>query len=286
VNRLVALDRDQPLPPLAQGGLPPLEAAERERHAPDRHLLCVDAAGALTGRASCWWTAAPPLPGERVGLIGHYAAADGASADTILGAACDTLAAAGCTIAIGPMDGNTWRRYRWIIERGTEPPFFLEPDNPDSAHADFVRGGFAIDATYFSGVTDDLTRVDPRLARLESRLVASGVAIRPLDRARGRDELRAIFRLSLEAFKDNYLYTPIAEAEFLEQNERVLPYVDPRLVLLAERDGALAGYLFAVPDVLQRLRGGTITTAIVKTVAVAAGRALSGLGTSCLGSEL
>ena len=33
--------------------------------------------------------------------------------------------------AVGPLDGSTWRRYRLVTERGVEPPFFMEPDNPD-----------------------------------------------------------------------------------------------------------------------------------------------------------
>jgi len=29
------------------------------------------------------------------------------------------------------MDGSTWHRYRLPTERGAEPTFFLEPDNPE-----------------------------------------------------------------------------------------------------------------------------------------------------------
>jgi predicted N-acetyltransferase YhbS len=109
------------------------------------------------------------------------------------------------------------------------------------------------------------------------------VRIRPLDAARADVELSAIYRLSIGAFSDNYLYTPLEEAEFLEQNARVLPYVDPELVLLAERSGSLVGYLFGVPDVLQRLRGEPVSTFIVKTVAVARGHGVSGLGSVLVG---
>ena len=52
------------------------------------------------------------------------------------------LAAERCTIAIGPVDGNTWQRYRLITEPGTEPPFFLEPDNPDAWPGQFTAAGF------------------------------------------------------------------------------------------------------------------------------------------------
>jgi predicted N-acetyltransferase YhbS len=128
-----------------------------------------------------------------------------------------------------------------------------------------------------------LTIEDPRLAAAESRLSERGVRIRPLDRQRARDELRAIYRLSLDAFSRNYLYTPLDEDEFLQQNEKALPFVDPDLVLLAERGAALVGYLFGIPDVLQRARGEQIDTFIVKTVAVASGSGQAGLGSLLVG---
>ena len=281
--RVITLNADEPMPACAPGGVAPLDPAERTRHKPDRHLLAVGDDGSLRARASCWWTGTPTLPGDRVGLLGHYAAADDEGAAALLDACCTTLGQAGCSVAIGPMDGNTWRRYRWVTERGSAPPFFLEPDNPEAAPAQFAAAGFEVDATYSSAATDDLSQEDPRLAAAETRLTRHGVRIRPLDATRGDAELRAIYHLSIDAFRDNYLYTPLDEDEFVEQNARVLPYVDPSLVLLAERDGALVGYLFGVPDVLQRFRGEPVSTFIVKTVAVAHGRGTTGLGSVLVG---
>jgi predicted N-acetyltransferase YhbS len=281
--RLIELRPGDTMPAFAPGGAAPVDAADRARHAPDRHLLLIGDDGSLRARASVWWTQTPAIPGERVGLIGHYAATDASSAAAVLESAGTTLAQHGCTRAIGPMDGNTWRRYRWIVERGAAPPFFLEPDNPDTAPSQFAAAGFGMLATYTSAATHDLTQEDPRLAAAETRLTRQGVRIRPLDAARGHAELRAIYRLSIDAFRDNYLYTPIAEDEFLEQNARVLPYVDPELVLLAERDGDLVGYLFGVPDVLQQLRGEPVSTFIIKTVAVAGAHGVPGLGSVLVG---
>lgn len=281
--RILELQAQDAMPLPAPGGVAPLEGAEHARHASDRHLLVLGDEGSLRARASCWWSHTPAIPGERVGLIGHYAAIDADSAAAVLASAAGTLAQHGCTLAIGPMDGNTWRRYRWIVERGSSPPFFLEPDNPDAAPLQFATAGFRVLATYTSAATDDLGQDDPRLASAETRLTRQGVRIRPLDLARGDAELRAIYRLSIDAFRENFLYTPITVDEFLEQHARVLPAVDPELVLLAERDGNLVGYLFGVPDMLQRLRGDPVSTVIVKTVAVATARGVSGLGSVLVG---
>jgi GNAT superfamily N-acetyltransferase len=256
----------------------PLAQDELSRHRPDRHLMLVDDQGRIQARASCWWTSTPLLPEHRVGLIGHYAASSESSGLEVIGEALTRLDRAGCTIAVGPMDGNTWRRYRFVAERGSEPAFFLEPDNPDEWREHFERAGFRVMATYTSALTTDLTHEDPRLGGTQAALASKGITIRTLRPENADEDLRRIFNLSLDSFEANYLYTPIDEDEFLEQNRRLLPYVLPDLVLLAERDGDLVGYLFAVPDILQRQRGSRVDTIIIKTVAVSPKVASAGLG--------
>jgi hypothetical protein len=213
-----------------------------------------------------------------VGLIGHYAAADGEASAALLDRACTELAEHGCALAIGPMDGTTWRRYRLLTERGTEPPFFMEPDNPDDWPGHFRAAGFGEFAFYFSAVCTDLTYADPRLERVKPRMESAGITIRAIDPAHFEQELRSIHALSLISFRDNLLYSPISEEEFVEQYRPVASLLRPELVLLAEQRGRLVGFLFAIPDLLQAKRGQPIDTIVVKTAAVLPGREYAGLG--------
>ena len=259
------------------GPVPPVPPSELERHAPDLHFAAMAGAERLA-RCSCWWATSPPLEGETVGIVGHYAAVDADAGGRVLDAACDTLRSHGCTLAVGPMDGTTWRRYRFIVERGSEPTFFLEPDNPDEWPAQWTARGFVTLATYTSAVTEDLDQGDPRTEKALERLTAQGVAIRAFDPSRADEDLRRLYRLSLASFARNYLYAPIAEDEFLEQNRRLLPALVPELVLLAERGADLVGFLLAVPDLAEQRRTGRAATVIVKTVAVSPGSGHAGLG--------
>lgn len=279
MSTLIEIGTGEAVPPAtASAHATSVAEDELSRHRPDRHLMLVDDRGVIQARASCWWTSAPLLPEHRVGLIGHYAASGESSGLEVISEALTRLERAGCTIAVGPMDGNTWRRYRFVAERGSEPAFFLEPDNPDEWREHFERAGFSVMATYTSALTTDLTHEDPRLAGTQATLAEKGITIRTLRPDDADEDLRRIFSLSLESFQANYLYTPIEEDEFLEQNRRLLPYVLPDLVLLAERDGHLVGFLFAVPDLLQRQRGSRVDTIIIKTVAVSPTVASAGLG--------
>lgn len=275
IVRLSAQDADPAV--ACDRGVALVPAAERAMHGTDRTLLLVER-GSLVARCSCWWSTAPALEGNRTGVIGHYAAADDAAGEALLTAVCELLASKGATIAIGPMDGSTWRRYRFIVDRGPEPAFFLEPDNPDAWPHQWRRAGFAPLAEYTSAINRTLAFEDPRTVGALNQLRRDGVVIRPFDPARATVELKRIFALSMTAFAGNFLFTPITEAEFLAQYQTLLPHVRPELVLMAEKDDALVGFIFALPDPLQAGRGEPVDTVVLKTLAVDPSFRSRGLG--------
>ncbi len=259
-------------------GAPRFDPEDLVRHAADAHWLLIGGDEETRGRCSLWWRNPPPYGGHRLGRIGHYAARDAPAARRLLAHAGEQLRARGCTLAVGPMDGSTWRRYRLLTERGPEPVFFLEPDNPDDWPGHFREGGFTALAHYRSALCDDLTLSDPRLEQVAGRLAGDGIRLRPLDTRRLEDDLRALYGVAAVSFEGNFLYNPLAPEEFRQQYRRLLPFVRPELVLIAEQAGRCVGFLFALPDLLETRRGEEGRTVIVKTVAVLPGRAYAGLG--------
>jgi len=252
------------------------------RDAPDAHWVLV-VGTSLAARCSLWWKKTPPYPDHRLGLIGHYAACDGNSGSQILSHACRQLAARGCTMAVGPMDGNTWRRYRFITERGAEPAFFLEPDNPDVWPLHFTAEGFVALATYTSALDSDLGSepgdARQRLSAVAEHVSRMGITLREASADNMEVELHRIYTVSRRSFHNNFLYSPFEEPEFLAQYRKLLPFVHHEFVLLAERDGLPVGFLFGVPDALRIKCGERSDTLIIKTVAVVPECASAGLGT-------
>lgn len=249
-----------------------------ERSQADAHWL-LEGDDGIAARCSLWWSKTPQMPGQRVGLIGHYAACEAEAAIFLLQLACKELARQGCTLAIGPMDGNTNQRYRLLSERGTEPPFFLEPDNPDAWPGHFTSSGFTALANYYSALQVGIERSDPRVPQLMAHFAEQGIVLRSFDPVHFEEELHRIYRLVCASFQDNLLASPMSEADFLEQNQRLQPYIRPELVQLAEREGELVGFAFAIPDWLQAQRGAAIDTVILKTLAVHPAYASQGLAT-------
>ena len=254
-----------------------------EQKRADVHLMAVDEHEGAAAECSLWWSQTPLLGHQRVGLIGHYRAANNSAAQALLTAACDRLRRGGCTCAVGPMDGSTWRRYRFVTDPGTEPAFFLEPQNPPEWPQQFLQTGFSPLATYFSALNADLAEQDPRLRDAENRLRTMGVVLRSAKADEARDVLRRMYRVACLAFRNSFLYTELSYDDFLCQYEKLLPLLRVELLMLAEQQTELVGFLFAVPDVLCQRRDTPMDTFIIKTVAILPRRELRGLGTLLVG---
>lgn len=254
---------------------PRLTRADLIAHAPDATWLVMRGDN-VVARTSVWWSAAPPLPGESLGAVGHFAAQDREAARLALDTACAALRARGATLAVGPMDGNTWRRYRLVVDAGTEPPFFLEPSNPPEWPRWFEDAGWNRHSEYVSSVNEDLSRVDPTGAAKSEAIAKRGVRMRELQLDDYDAELRRIYSVARVSFAGAYLYTPIDEDEFVAQYAAAKPAVVPSLVTIAEHDGIPVGFCFCIPDVNERAQGRPMRTAILKTFAVLPG--YTGLG--------
>ena len=259
-------------------GMPCFNPSDFEAQRAEVHLCAVAGDSEVQARCSLWQSHTPQYKKYRVGIIGHYAASNNEGASAVLAEAEDRLRSAGFTLAIGPMNGNTWRSYRFVTEAGDQPPFFLEPTNPPEWPLQFEGAGFSSLASYFSGLNSDLSRPDARAEELKKKMADAGVTIRSAN-SDLRRELDGIYTVSQVSFKQNFLYTEIPPTDFVRMYEPVLPLARPELVLIAERGKDCVGYLFAIPDLAQAARGLPVDTFIIKTVAILPNPELRGLGT-------
>lgn len=258
-------------------GISALSSSLFQQHQPDLHLAVLRDR-TLVARCSLWWHNTPQYEEETLGMIGHYAAQDNASTQALLSRSLEILGQQNCTLAVAPIDGNTWRNYRWITDRGNHPIFFLEPDNPPDYVEQILEAGFSPLARYYSALVTDLNQGDRRLERVRDRLNQLDITIRPLNLENWEEELHQIYQVSRVAFKRNFLYTPLSESEFIAQYNPVRAYINPELVLLAQQRKNIVGFLFALPDFCLRQPQLPIETVILKTVAILPQRDYAGLG--------
>jgi hypothetical protein len=183
--------------------------------------------------------------------LGWFAAREREAAVSLLRAVCEEaqrLSGAQARV-VGPLNGNTWDRYRLALPGGSdEPPFPGEPTNPPEYPEYFLDAGFRVAAEYESRIVEDLSP-RPGAEALARRVAREGICIRPLDRANGERELDALFTLASAAFAENPYYQPISPEEFGALYHPVLARVDPELVRLAhDRNRRLIAFALAYPE--------------------------------------
>lgn len=188
--------------------------------------------------------------GRPVGLLGFFEALHHPGAVAVLfDEAVAWLTERGAGSIVGPMDGDTWHRYRLSLGPFDERPFLLEPYNPPYYPELWQANGFRPLEDYHSLVVDDLEGAWSALEGRRREVLARGYRFESLRLDRFGDEIRRLYRLSCKIFRDNFLYSEISEQSFLALYSGFRPLVDPDLVVFARApDGSDAGFLFAYPD--------------------------------------
>lgn len=197
--------------------------------------------GTLLGRLSL--SLAPGLKGldRSAGLLGHYEASGPEAGVALLRQGCARLAELGAALAVGPMNGSTWRRYRLSLPGPAAFPG--EPENQPRYAADFEAAGFRALERYESR-SADLNGPGGGAQLPEAVRRHWDGRSRPLDLGRFEAELALIYALSIQAFDSAVLYTPIGKEAFLAQYRPLKTLYDPDLVRLVEDGhGALRGYM-------------------------------------------
>jgi GNAT superfamily N-acetyltransferase len=163
------------------------------------------------------------------------------------------------------MEVSTWFPYRARLGPDEEPSFFGEPDAEPAA---WLEAGYRDAARYAS----TLVQNEVAIARGEEKRPA-GVSVRPMGNA--GEVLDLVYRISHEAFARAFAFTPLPRAAFDVLHRPLVQRVDPRLVLIAERDGEALGFVLGIPHRPGRL--------IVKTLAVRPCAQTAGVGTWLVG---
>lgn len=199
--------------------------------------------------------------GRPIGMIGHFEAVDRPNvAKELLAAAVDWLRQQHVGEIVGPLDGDTWHRYRFNIGPYERPPFLREPYNPPFYARLWEQAGFVPLEDYYSKHVADIAGAAAALRPIRERVLSQGYQLRPIDLSRFEDELRILYELTLEIFADNYLYEPISWEQFRSMYQSVRPMLDSTLVWFGTApDGQRAGFLFAYRDyhrAVTAMRGG------------------------------
>ncbi|MCY2926690.1 MAG: hypothetical protein NT031_14875, partial [Planctomycetota bacterium] len=132
-------------------------------------------------------------------------------------------------------------------------------------YAALLEGAGLTKAIDLLSLTGDLQ--DPRCREPMQRLAdradamrtrtALKVTVRPINMRKYRQEARLLGAILNETLRDHFGHSPITESEWELITDSLRPVVDPRFILIAEREGKGVGLSIALPDIneiIARLR--------------------------------
>ena len=97
------------------------------------------------------------LDGKSVATIGNFdALEDDEAVVALLQRAAKWAQDQGSQEVLGPMDGDTWHKYRFSLGPFDERPYFMEPYNPSYYPELWEQAGFEVVQTYHSRCVGDL----------------------------------------------------------------------------------------------------------------------------------
>ncbi len=179
----------------------------------------------------------------------------------------------GIEIIIGPLNGTTWNTYRYVTEKGNGRPFLLEPWNEDYSVSLFEKLDFKHLAEYISTVmegmnSDGRKNLNKKIEKLKKFDYYKDIKVESAENKDLLTVLNKVYDLTVEAFKNNFLYSELEREIFLKM---YLSYEDKIVKkffkMLYLRD-ELIGYVFGIPDYTELGCKGKIDTIILKTIAV------------------
>ncbi len=188
--------------------------------------------------------------GKPVGMVGFFDAVDEFEpAEIVLCAADEWLRENGCESIVGPIDGDTWHHYRFNIGPHQDPPFLLEPTNPEYYPELFIKSGFETLDRYHSLRVDSIDAVMPLLRPAFDSARSQGYRFRRIRLDRYVEELRRIYTVSTAAFCENFLYDEVSWDEFQSLYLGAKSLIRPELVWFVEdAEGTAIGFLFCLVD--------------------------------------
>lgn len=190
-----------------------------------------------------------------VGFFGAFECVDDpAVAGALFTAAGDWLKAQGKGVMRGPVNLTTNDVVGLLVEGFDDDPAIMMPWNPPY-YADLFESNRFAKAKDLYAFAITTGEYGGQLGQVADRLLAAGrFRIRTVHLDRFRDELEFVRSCYNVAWARNWGFVPWTDRELAFIAKELKPLVVPELTLMAEVDGAPAGFVIAVPDANEALK--------------------------------
>jgi hypothetical protein len=155
----------------------------------------------------------------------------------------------------GPMNYSTNETAGLLVEGFNSSPFVMMPHNPFYYAGLIERAGFQKAMDLYAWWLLTRKGLSPKIARVGERVLKDqGIRVRPLDMRKFREEVEVVKRIYNDAWSTNWGFVPMTDAEFDHLAKDLKLVLDPRVALIAEKNGEPVAFSLALPDVNQALK--------------------------------
>ena len=195
--------------------------------------------------------------GEGTGQWGMFELVDGETeaGPLLIAAAEQWLRDRGMTCALGPISLSIWDEPGVLIDGFEQPPTAMMGHHRPAYRAVIEQAGYGKIRDLFTYALDIREPLEPLAQRLiEAGKRSSRIRLREVDKSRFDQEARTILTLLNDAWSDNWGFVPLTESEIAYAGKKLKPIIFEDLVVIAEVDGAPAGFMITIPDINELTR--------------------------------
>jgi hypothetical protein len=168
----------------------------------------------------------------------------------------------------GPMNYSTNETVGLLVEGFDTDPCIMMPHNPRYYPSLIEAAGFEKTMDLYAWWLLTEKGLNPKIARVgEKVLKDEGIVVRSINMKKFWDEVEIIKGIYNDAWSSNWGFVPMTDAEFHHMAKDLKAAVDPRILLIAEKNGTPVAFSLALPDfnqALKRLNGRLFPTGLVK----------------------
>lgn len=196
---------------------------------------------------------------EDSGTLGHFGFLDAARPDVVppLFAAAEAwLVARGATRIAGPYSFSSNDEAGLLVEGFDHAPYLLMNYAPAWLGAAVEAAGYRPCRDLLAFHMDTATPFPPSATRLAAQaLTIEGLTVRSLQPRRLLDELRGMLTIYNEAWRNNWGFIPMTQAQTRYMAHNLKPLIIPQMARIADIKGEPVAMIMALPNLMEAIAG-------------------------------
>ncbi|SMO91368.1 GNAT family N-acetyltransferase [Gracilimonas mengyeensis] len=178
------------------------------------------------------------------------------TADLLFRVASDWLRDKGMNKVLGPASPSMMDTIGVLIDGFDKDPYIMMPYNFDYYDKLIQNAGLEKEMDMYAYIVDQTTvsteRMDRAMSIVRRRL--PDLEIRPVNLKKMKEEIQVVRKIYNEAWKNNWGFIPLTEAEFAAAGKDLKMILDPKYAHVAEIKGEPVAFSIGIPNINEILK--------------------------------